>query len=164
MRWSELATKTRKTVFSVFESVSAVLIMVVTAAVILRIMSRQVSIPLTGYAEYAQAMVIWIIFLGIGRAAYYGDDIRSDWVLEKLPDRIESALRNIILVVSAAAMAIMTAAAFLVSLEFKARTTPGAGIPFPILHGALLFGSTVLLVVYLAQIFKGLRSALGGVA
>ena len=164
MSWSGWATRTRKTVFAGFESVSAVFLLVVTAMVMLRITDRLVGSPLTGYAEYAQTMVVWIIFLSIGRAAYHGDDIRSDWVLEQLPDRAESALRGAILVVNAATMAIITAAAFLVFQEFQARTTPAAGIPFQVLHGALLLGSSVLLVVYLVLIFKRLRSTLGGVA
>jgi TRAP-type C4-dicarboxylate transport system permease small subunit len=164
MSWRQWAIRIRKTVFEIFESVSGVFVIVVTAMVMLRILDRLVGAPLTGYAEYAQAMVLWIIFLGVGRAAYHDEDIRNDWVLEQLPDRAESALRGIILVVNAATVAVITASAFFVLQEFQDRVTPAAGIPFPILHGALLFGSAVLLVVYLVMIVKGLRTAVGGVA
>jgi len=163
MSWRRWASRLRAGTFRLFESVSALFVMLITAMVMLRILDRLVGVPMTGYAEYAQTMVLWIIFLGIGRAAYEGDDIRSDWVLKKLPDTAESVLRWLILVVNAITVAVLAAAAFLVLQEFQTRATPAAGIPFPALHGALLFGSIVLLVVYLWLIATELRPVLGRV-
>lgn len=132
--------------------------MIVTGLVMLRILDRLYGTPFIGFAEYAQTLVVWVIFLGVGRAAYHGDDIRSDWVLNKLPERPESFLRGLILVSNVVTVAILLVAAVSVLLEFQGRTTPGAGIPFPILHGALVAGSALLLAVYFVKISSGARS------
>lgn len=161
MSWRGWAGRVRGSVFSGAEYISAAFVLIVTAMVMLRILNRFVDVPLTGFAEYAQTMVLWIIFLGIGRAAYERDDIRSDWVLEKLPERAESALRGLIVVMNTGTVAVLLAAAVLVLLEFQGRATPAAGIPFPLLHGALVVGSFLLLAVYVTFLAKGARSIVG---
>lgn len=162
MTWRGGARRVREAVFRLADSVSAVLVLAVTAMVMLRILDRLYGAPLTGYAEYAQTMVLWIIFLGVGRAAYHGDDIRSDWILDQLSESAESGLRALILVLNAIVVSILVGAIAFALLEFQGRVTPGAAIPFPLLHGALFVGFVILLGVYVALIAKGIRATLGG--
>lgn len=162
MDWRRGAGRFREVVFRGTESIGAVFVVITTALVMLRILDRLYAAPLTGYAEISQTLVLYVVFLGIGRAAYEGDDIRSDWVLENLSDRIEQGLRGLILVLNAVTVAILVGASWLVLVEFQDRVTPAAGIPFPVLHGAVFVGAVILLGVYVVLILKGFRSTIEG--
>lgn len=161
MNWHSQASRVRELVFRATDALAATLVLAMVVVVVLRILDRTYSTPITGHAEIAQAMVVWVIFLGVGRAAFHRNDIRSDWVLKKVPARVERVLRTAILVVDTLTVAAIFFAALFVLLEFATRTTPAAGIPYPVIYGALLVGFGLLLLVYVSRLGRLVASAAG---
>lgn len=144
-------------VLGLVDGSTAVLIMAITVFGSLRILSRWFNLRLIGMGEMAQILTLWLVFLGLGRAALNENDIRADWLFNRLSTRAQAVGTKIILTINIATVAVILYSGLLVAQNSFGAETPTAGLPRTLKDGALFVGMSILLVVYLYKLGSDVR-------
>ncbi|MEF8813748.1 MAG: TRAP transporter small permease subunit [Halovenus sp.] len=145
-------------VFRLTRGFSALLILLMIVLVGVRIVARWNQWEIVGPAELAQIFVVWITFLNIAEAAMRDEEIKSEYVYNRLSRRGQYIWRFGILAVTIVTALVLVVACYVIINENWEQTTTGLQLPIYLIYIPILVGMVLLLGVLLYEVYRNYAS------
>ncbi len=145
-------------VFRLTRGFSALLILLMIVLVGVRIVARWNQWEVVGPAELAQVFVVWITFVNIAEAAMRDEEIKSEYVYNRLSQRGQYVWRFGILSVTIATASILVVACYVIIEQNWEQTTTGLQLPIYLVYIPILVGMVLLLGVLLYEVYESYAS------
>lgn len=145
-------------VFRLTRGFSALLILLMIVLVGVRIVARWNQWELVGPAELAQVFVVWITFINIAEAAMRDEEIKSEYVYNRLSQRGQYVWRFGILAVTIATASVLVVACYVIIEQNWEQTTTGLQLPIYLVYIPILVGMVLLLGVLLYEVYESYAS------
>ncbi|MFC4440377.1 MULTISPECIES: TRAP transporter small permease [Natrialbaceae] len=139
---------------------SALLMIVIIVFMSYQVMGRTFGFESTWVPEAASLMVIFMVFLTLGRMRIDREHIRVDFFYNRYPERVQTLLDLAARLTVIGVSLVMVYATVITMFEFSHVRTPGAGIPTPVLFFAGFIGFLLYGAAYVYDFKSFLHNAL----
>jgi TRAP-type C4-dicarboxylate transport system permease small subunit len=133
-------------------AIAGVALIGILVLMILRIVSRNLTLGLTGLQLYAQALGVWMVFVVAGALGWERRHIEMDYISRRLPERVKPFHHIAVSIINIAMCAVIVVGSVLAMEQFWTGTSPSVNIPLPLYYVPALIGLSTLAVVYACRI------------
>ena len=146
----------------VLEVVCGILMIALTIVVLAQVVNRFVFHGSFAWAEEAAIyMMVWLIFLGASINILKDSNIRIDFFIRLLPERVQHGLDAVCQVVCAVFVGLLCEKSWSIVAMNSNNLAPGLRIPIATLYMGLTFSAVLMVIFFIYRMVEEIRLACG---
>lgn len=136
---------------------SAASLLLILGLMLVRVISRNFGLGISGLQIVAQAAAVWLTFMIVGGLEWEQRHIEIDYFSDRLPRRLQPFHEMFVTLVGAYAAYVIFVGSVRAMIAFADSTSPAVDIPIPFYYAASTLGAGFLLSIYGYRIYTAVQ-------
>ncbi|WP_435116195.1 TRAP transporter small permease [Halolamina sp. C58] len=136
---------------------SAVALLLILVLMLVRVVSRNLSLGISGLQIVAQAAAVWLTFMIVGALEWERRHIEIDYFTDRIPERWQPLHEIFVTLVGTYAAYVIFVGSAIAMVTFADSTSPAVDIPIPFYYAASTLGAGFLLSIYGYRIYSAVQ-------
>lgn len=132
--------------------IAGVALIGILVLMVLRIVSRNLTLEIAGLQLYAQALGVWMVFIVAGALGWERRHIEMDYMSSRLPTRLKPIHNISVALLTIAMCGVLVVGAIQATDHFWTGTSPSVDIPLPLYYVPAIIGLSMFVVVQLDRV------------
>ncbi|MGB9955071.1 TRAP transporter small permease (plasmid) [Haloferax prahovense] len=133
-------------------------VIAIAALISYRIFARQFNFPTLGVGEVSQILVLWVVYLILGRMEADDRHLKVEFFYNQFPGPVQRVVDVFVDLLHAATITVILYSTVDLAIKYQDTTTPISDVPVSVLFLSAAVGCVTFLLVSLSRVIKFVQS------